>query len=112
MRNAITDEMAKASTAFKMDDTEVFGDNVCGRFQRYLWDVMENPESNSAAKLVSVVSVMFVVISTICMCLGTIRGLQEMREDGSLAENSLIDLLETMSVIWFTVEYILRLVAR
>ena len=101
--------MAKACREINKDDLDIiYKETFFGK----LWDVMENPESNSVAKLVSVVSVMFVVISTICMCLGTIRGLQEMREDGSLAENSLIDLLETMSVIWFTVEYILRLVAR
>ena len=111
MRNAITDQMAKACTAMKKDETENFGDSLPGRVQRQLWNVMENPESGSLAKLVSVVSVMFVVISTICMCVGTIRALQETLEDGTLVENSFIDILETMSVIWFTVEYILRFMA-
>ena len=61
--------------------------------------------------LVSVISVTFVVISTCCMCLGTIQALQTQLEDGSLVENSFIDGLETMSVLWFSLEYVLRLVS-
>ena len=60
---------------------------------------------------VSVISVTFVVISTCCMCLGTIQALQTQLEDGSLVENSFIDGLETLSVLWFSLEYILRLVS-
>ena len=45
------------------------------------------------------------------MCLGTIHALQTQLEDGSLVENSVIDGLETMSVIWFSLEYVLRLVS-
>ena len=37
--------------------------------------------------------------------------IQETLEDGSLVENSMIDALETLSVLWFSVEYILRLVS-
>ena len=45
------------------------------------------------------------------MCLGTIHALQTQLEDGSLVENSVIDGLETMSVLWFSLEYVLRLVS-
>ena len=51
MRNSICDEMAKACTEIKTVDKDHFNDNVVGRLQRYLWDVMENPEANGVAKL-------------------------------------------------------------
>ena len=35
--------------------------------------------------------------------------IQERLEDGSMVENSLIDALETLSVFWFSLEYVLRL---
>ena len=51
MRNGICDEMAKACTEMKTVDKDDFTDNVIGRLQRYLWDVMENPEANGVARL-------------------------------------------------------------
>ena len=37
--------------------------------------------------------------------------LQETLDDGTLVENSFIDAMETLCVIWFTTEYFLRLFA-
>ena len=54
-------------------------------------------------------SISFVVISTCCMCLGTIQSLQVRQGDGSMADNTIINILETLSVLWFTLEYLLRL---
>ena len=36
---------------------------------------------------------------------------QETLDDGTLVENSFIDAMETLCVIWFTTEYFLRLFA-
>ena len=72
---------------------------------------MENPDTNGTARLVSMVSVSFVVISTCCMCLGTIQSLQVRLEDGTLTDNIVIETLETLSVFWFSLEYLLRLLS-
>ena len=45
------------------------------------------------------------------MCLGTIQSLQVRLEDGTLTDNILIETLETLSVLWFTLEYLLRLLS-
>ena len=129
MRNVITDKMAKTCSDIKNEDVNTISGNMVVRLQRQLWDLMENPEANMVAKTgickysnlctcikqnidsVSVISVTFVVISTCCMCLGTIHALQTQLDDGSLVENSFIDGLETMSVLWFSLEYVLRLVS-
>ena len=100
--------MAKASREINKDDLDVIYKQT---FFGKLWDVMENPDTNGTAKLVSMVSVSFVVISTCCMCLGTIQSLQVRLEDGSLTDNIVIETLETLSVVWFTLEYLLRLLS-
>ena len=91
MRNAITDQMAKVVTEIKTEDGGQVSGGLVERMQRQLWDIMEDPEANIVAKSgkikllnqsstirvsVSVISVTFVVTSTCCMCLGTIRALQ------------------------------------
>ena len=92
MRNAITDQMAKVVTELKTEDGGQVSGGLVERMQRQLWDIMEDPEANIVAKSgkvkqlnthipqsvfpVSVISVTFVVTSTCCMCLGTIRALQ------------------------------------
>ena len=112
MKNSLCDQMAKACAEINKDDLDIlYKETFFGKLQKNLWDIMENPDTNGTARMVSMVSVSFVVISTCCMCLGTIQSLQVKMEDGSLTDNRLIDILETLSVIWFTLEYLLRLVS-
>ena len=104
--------MAQACGEINKDDLDIlYKETFFGKLQMNLWDIMENPDTNVAAKTVSMVSVSFVVISTCCMCLGTIQSLQVRREDGTLTDNIVIDILETLSVFWFTLEYLLRLLS-
>ena len=44
------------------------------------------------------------------MCLTTLRSMQGSDENGEPTENETLEFLELLSVIWFTVEYILRLI--
>ena len=103
--------MAQACGEINKDDLDIlYKETFFGKLQMNLWDIMENPDTNATAKMVSMVSVSFVVISTCCMCLGTIQSLQVRLDDGSLTDNKVIDILETLSVIWFTLEYLVRYV--
>ncbi|CAM9845738.1 potassium voltage-gated channel subfamily A member 7-like [Lampetra fluviatilis] len=46
------------------------------RAQRILWQLMEHPDSSVLAHLVSIVSLLFVFISIVVFCVGTLPGLQ------------------------------------
>ena len=106
--NSVCDQMTKACRELNKDDLDIIYKQT---FFGKLWDVMENPDTNGTAKLVSMVSVSFVVISTCCMSFGTIQSLQVRLEDGTLTDNLVIETLETLSVVWFTLEYLLRLLS-
>ena len=103
-------QMEAQSELLKKDDEEVFWEGCIGKAQKTLWDTMEKPEVSLAAKLVSVTSLIFVVISTAGMCLNTLPSLQGVDEQGNPTDNVVLTVLETLSVIWFTMEYFLRFI--
>ena len=43
--------MRKEATNLKKEEPEVFANNVCGRYQKFLWDLMEKPDTSIAAKV-------------------------------------------------------------
>ncbi|XP_066535878.1 potassium voltage-gated channel subfamily F member 1 [Hoplias malabaricus] len=79
------------------------------RWQKLLWRLMEKPESSLAARVVAVVSFLFILLSSVVMCLGTIPDLQVEDSEGNRAEHPTLDAIETACIGWFTVEFGLRL---
>ena len=55
---------------------EDFGEGYFAQYQRALWDLFEKPQSSLAAKVVSIVSVSTVLISTMGMCFNTFEWMQ------------------------------------
>jgi len=106
----IKDEWKKDASLLKKDEEEQWGDGVWARSKQFMWDLFEKPESSLAAKVVSWVSVLFVVISTIAMILNTMEEFSgPPDENGRLTDNPILSMLETICIMWFTLEYILRL---
>ena len=105
----IKDEWKKDASLLKKGEEEDWGDGVWARSKQFLWDLFEKPESSLAAKVVSWVSVLFVVISTIAMILNTMEEFAgPPDESGKPTENPILSMLETICIMWFTLEYILR----
>uniref|UniRef100_A0A8C1RJW7 Potassium voltage-gated channel, shaker-related subfamily, member 1b n=1 Tax=Cyprinus carpio TaxID=7962 RepID=A0A8C1RJW7_CYPCA len=92
-------------------------------FQRQIWLLFEHPESSGPARGIAIVSVMVILISIVIFCLET---LPELKEDphGRLQvignstfyfkPNILTDpffVVETLCIIWFTFELIVRFFA-
>ena len=51
-KEAIEDEMKKEASNLKKEAFEdVFEETRCGRYQRFLWDLMEKPHTSLAAKV-------------------------------------------------------------
>merc|ERR1711911_525161 len=61
----VEEEMKKEAQALMKDAEERRGSNVCSKAQGFLWDLFEKPESSLAARILSWVSVLFVVVSTV-----------------------------------------------
>ena len=55
----------------EVEELEDFGVGYFAQYQKHLWDLFEKPQSSLAAKIVSIVSVSLVLISTTGMCFNT-----------------------------------------
>ena len=69
---------------------------------------MEHSESSTQAQVVSIISMSFVGVSIIGMIVNTLEATQYTDMSGNLVENPILSLIETTSVAWFTLEYLLR----
>ncbi|XP_006011149.1 potassium voltage-gated channel subfamily F member 1 [Latimeria chalumnae] len=81
------------------------------RCQKFLWKLMEKPESSYSARVMAILSFLFILISSVVMCVGTIPELQVQDSEGNNVEHPTLDNIETACIGWFTLEYILRFVS-
>lgn len=77
-----------------------------GDIRKTLWDLMENPYSSLAAKAFAVFSSLFVLISIVAMTLNTVKELRHY----TLGGKTYMEWVEVASILFFTLEYFLRLV--
>ncbi|XP_025034994.1 voltage-gated potassium channel regulatory subunit KCNF1 [Pelodiscus sinensis] len=86
-------------------------ENRWKRYQKCIWKLMEKPESSYSARVIAVLSFLFILISSVVMCLGTIPELQIVDSEGNHVEHPMLDNIETACIGWFTLEYVLRLIS-
>lgn len=109
-KEAIMEEMKKELLNIKKEEADVFAETTCGRYMRFLWDLMEKPETSFAARVVSFISISFIIVSTIGMTLNTIPSIAVVDEaTGEVNDNPNLAMLEVVCIMWFTIEYALRL---
>uniref|UniRef100_UPI003AAD8A2A potassium voltage-gated channel subfamily V member 2 n=1 Tax=Centroberyx gerrardi TaxID=166262 RepID=UPI003AAD8A2A len=77
-----------------------------GVIRKALWDLMENPYSSLSAKAFAVFSSLFVLISIVAMTLNTVKELRVYKVSG----RTYMEWVEVASILFFTMEYFLRLV--
>jgi len=123
-RDYIQDEIRKADEA-ERGNTKIYlliEQNQCfPKFKRKLWDLMENPNTSLAAKIIFFISIFSITLSTITLALNTIPDLQikvnDTSKNGSLlnnennvihVDNPIFEIIEIICIAWFTLEYILR----
>jgi len=94
----------------QMEAEEDFGNSCISWYQKCIWDLIEHPDTSGAAHIVSLISMMFVIVSTVGMSLNTMPVTKVVDQDGELVENPLLALNEAICIAWFTLEYLLRLV--
>jgi len=89
-----------------------FGTGFCAPTQRHLWNLFENPHHSMAAKIVAIVSCLFVVVSTLCLIFSTLPAFQQKDGSGETSrEEDFFELAEAVFVGWFSFEYVIRFIA-
>ncbi|CAB4064090.1 KCNB1 [Lepeophtheirus salmonis] len=104
----VNEEMKKEADSLKTSDEEDFGDHGCAHYQKYLWDLLEKPTTSVAARVVAIISISFIIVSTIALTLNTIPAISTTDKDGNQEDNPKLALVEAVCITWFTLEYVLR----
>nr|CAI5840729.1 unnamed protein product [Callosobruchus analis] len=104
----VHEEMRKEAESLRQRDEEEFGEDKCSQYQKWLWDMLEKPTTSIAARVIAIVSILFIVLSTIALTLNTIPSMQVNDEKGNFQDNPQLAMVEAVCITWFSLEYILR----
>lgn len=89
------------------DHEKHFEGKWLGNWRKKVWDLVENPYSSIPAKIIAILSSFFVLISVVTMCLSTVEELKHLNLYGV----SYMERVEHACVIFFSTEYIMRLLS-
>ncbi|XP_068189460.1 potassium voltage-gated channel subfamily G member 2 [Antennarius striatus] len=82
-----------------------------GSCMRRLRDMVENPHSGLPGKIFACLSVLFVAITAVTLCVSTMPDLRAEEERGECSQRCYnIFVLETVCVAWFSLEFLLRFI--
>lgn len=108
-REHILQEVEKEKATQGEDEVEEdFGDGYFAQYQKALWDLFEKPQSSLCAKLISLLSIGLVLVSTVGMCLNTFDWMQAQDIHGQPVDNPKLALIEAVCISYFSIEYLLR----
>lgn len=108
-RDNVFEEMRKELESLKEQDEELFGSSKLQRYQKFVWDLLEKPQTSLAARVVAFVSITFIILSTVSLTLNTIPSIQELDEKtGHIGDNQKLATIEAVCITWFTAEFLMR----
>ncbi|XP_066492526.1 potassium voltage-gated channel subfamily V member 2-like [Tiliqua scincoides] len=84
---------------------EHFEGKCLGEFRKMIWNLIENPYSSIPAKIIAIMSSIFVLISIVGMTLSTVEEMQHKTSKKCMEQ------VETLCAIFFTLEYLMRLIS-
>eukprot|EP00090_Calanus_glacialis_P008953 TRINITY_DN17274_c0_g1_i1.p1 TRINITY_DN17274_c0_g1~~TRINITY_DN17274_c0_g1_i1.p1 ORF type:complete len:566 (-),score=77.28 TRINITY_DN17274_c0_g1_i1:155-1852(-) len=104
-------ELMSLDRVEKVEEPEFFRPGTLGRIQKCLWDLFEKPHTSIGARIVAIISIAFIVISTVVLTLNTLPYFQVVDKNNDVTDYPLFALAEAIYMSWFTFELLVRLVS-